>query len=179
LAEQTKGGGPGDDNAFWRFSLDVYAQPGVADECLALQDALDIDVNILLFCAWLGTRAIALGAEDIMAAEDAVARWRDNVVKPLRRARRQTKALTRDEAFRTSIKDVELRAEQIEQAMLFAAASALGGSAAADRADAVARNVRGYIALKSAAAAGKAFSAERLIGASLSLTSSAPNPYRG
>lgn len=179
MAEQAKGGGLGDDNEFWHFSLDVYAQPGVADECLALQDALDIDVNMLLFCAWLGTRAIALRRDEIIAAESAVARWRDNVVKPLRRARREAGSLTRDEAFRTSIKDVELRAEQIEQAMLFAAANALFGGAAADRADATARNIEGYIALKTGGAADKTYSAGRLIGASLSLTSSAPNPWRG
>lgn len=42
------------ENRFWRFSLAVYAAPGVADECLALQERCGIDVNILLFCAWVG-----------------------------------------------------------------------------------------------------------------------------
>ena len=30
------------DNAFWRFSLAVYASDGVAQECLALQDASSV-----------------------------------------------------------------------------------------------------------------------------------------
>jgi uncharacterized protein (TIGR02444 family) len=42
------------DNPFWNFSLAVYAAPDVAAECLALQSALNIDANSLLFCAWLG-----------------------------------------------------------------------------------------------------------------------------
>jgi uncharacterized protein (TIGR02444 family) len=38
-------------NAFWDFSLKVYAAAGVADECILLQDRFGIDVNLLLFCA--------------------------------------------------------------------------------------------------------------------------------
>jgi uncharacterized protein (TIGR02444 family) len=48
------------DNVFWRFSLAVYASDGVARECLALQEALKADVNLLLFCAWMGARNVAL-----------------------------------------------------------------------------------------------------------------------
>lgn len=42
------------ENEFWQFSLAVYAAPGVEAECLALQEALGIDVNLLLFFVWLG-----------------------------------------------------------------------------------------------------------------------------
>ena len=45
------------DNEFWRFSLAIYKPPDVAAECLALQEAVGLDVNLLLFCAWLGTRS--------------------------------------------------------------------------------------------------------------------------
>ena len=41
------------DNAFWKFSLAVYAAPGVPEECLAVQERYGVDVNVLLFCAWL------------------------------------------------------------------------------------------------------------------------------
>ncbi len=42
------------DNDFRCFSLAVYEQAEVAQECLQLQQAIGIDVNLLLFCAWVG-----------------------------------------------------------------------------------------------------------------------------
>jgi uncharacterized protein (TIGR02444 family) len=110
------------DNAFCRFSLTVYGSPGVADECLALQDALGIDVNLLLFCAWLGIRRIALTPADIECAEAVARPWHESAVRPLRDVRRQLKSFSALECvtFRTEVRNLELEAEQIEQAMLFA-----------------------------------------------------------
>ncbi len=116
---------PGRDNPFWQFSLAIYAEPGVGDECLALQDALDLDVNALLFCAWLGAAHKIILSDDDMAAIDArTATWRDIVVRPLRTIRQAMKPMPAmaDDAvkeLRSDIARIELRAEQIEQAMLF------------------------------------------------------------
>ncbi len=141
------------DNDFWRFSLAVYDHATVANECLALQAAYGIDVNILLFCAWLGTRAVVLKREDIEAASRAVAAWHESVVGPLRVVRQQTKSLSRDERFRASIKDIEIKAEQIEQAILFAFSRRLQGpSESANQHEAVARNVKEFIAMKATSA---------------------------
>ena len=79
------------DNEFWRFSLAVYKPADVAAECLALQEAIGLDVNLLLFCAWLGTRAIVLSRSDIEAASRVVAPWHTSVVRPLRGVRRHIK----------------------------------------------------------------------------------------
>jgi uncharacterized protein (TIGR02444 family) len=114
------------DNPFWRFSLAVYAAPGVADECLALQDTRGIDVNMLLFCAWLGARRTALTADDLAPIEAGARPWREAAVQPLRAARRGIKALKAADndiaALRNDVAALELRAEQIEQAMLFSMA---------------------------------------------------------
>jgi len=142
---------PGDlnyDNEFWRFSLAVYGQGEVAKECLVLQDALGLDVNILLFCAWLGTHSVVLQREDIEAALRAVAAWHDDVVRPLRVVRQRTKALSGDDDFRASIKDAEIKAEQIEQAMLFALAQQLQRRGSIED-DTIAINVHRYIEMKS------------------------------
>src|SRR5947208_14107979 len=40
--------------AFWRFSLALYARPGVADALIATQDRTARDVNLILFALWLG-----------------------------------------------------------------------------------------------------------------------------
>jgi uncharacterized protein (TIGR02444 family) len=143
------------DNEFWRFSLAVYEPADVANECLELQDALGLDVNLLLFCAWLGTRATVLSRSEIESATRIVAAWHDSVVRPLRSVRRQMKMLYGDgfENLRTRVKENELRAEQIEQAMLFAYARGFQNSRGnIDSRDAVFRNVNAYISMMSGAA---------------------------
>src|SRR5262245_35238924 len=80
-------------NDFWRFSLAVYGQPGVAGECLGLQDKFGLNINLLLFCAWLGRRGIALTREHLEGASRSIASWHDHVVRPLRRVRRQRKLI--------------------------------------------------------------------------------------
>jgi uncharacterized protein (TIGR02444 family) len=113
------------DNAFWRFSLDVYAAPGVAAECLALQATHDVDVNLLLFCAWAGAeRRWRLAPADIYRLSEAVRAWQETVVKPLRSVRRALKTHEQQNVaahdLRKRIAADELEAERIEQAMLFA-----------------------------------------------------------
>jgi uncharacterized protein (TIGR02444 family) len=137
------------DNEFWRFSLAVYCQAEVEQECLALQQGLGIDVNLLLFCAWLGARGIALSREQIEAASGAVAAWHDQVVRPLRGVRQQIKTLKRDafENYRTKVKGIELEAEQIEQALLYDLSKKIS-TGVANSPDAIARNINAYIAIK-------------------------------
>ena len=120
------------DNAFWRFSLAVYFQNGVASECLSLQEGQGIDVNLLLYCAWLGRRGISMSSSDLAVASEAVHTWHDAVVRPLRQTRKAVKELASDkfEHFRGRLKSLELEAEQIEQALLFQAAPAPAGHGA-------------------------------------------------
>lgn len=101
-------------NAFWEFSLEFHARPGVAPLCLALQDAHGVDVNIALLCCWLGE---PMDAAALAEADACVAEWRAEVVRPLRGVRRWLKG--RDEALRAEVAKQELAAEQREQAMLF------------------------------------------------------------
>jgi uncharacterized protein (TIGR02444 family) len=142
------------DNEFWRFSLAVYKPAEVAAECLALQEAIGLDVNLLLFCAWLGTRAIVLSRSDIEAASRIVAGWHNSVVRPLRGVRRHIKTQYGDafENLRSRVKDNELQAEQTEQAMLFSYAQGIQTSPdGSELRDAVARNVNEYISMMSGA----------------------------
>jgi uncharacterized protein (TIGR02444 family) len=109
----------------WSFALALYARPGVADACLKLQDALGVDVNVLLFALYAASeRGMAFAPEEIAAIDGAVAEWRDEVVVKLRAIRRGLKAGPPPapgpdtEALRDLVKKAELRAEQIEQAVL-------------------------------------------------------------
>jgi uncharacterized protein (TIGR02444 family) len=120
---------PALDNPFWAFSLKVYDAPGVAEECLKLQERLGLDVNLLLFVAYLGAaEGILLAADEVAVAEAVVAAWHAETVRDLRALRRALKPASLDEgnplraatvALRTQVKAAELEAEKIEQAMLW------------------------------------------------------------
>ena len=117
-------------NPFWDFSLAVYGRPGMPACCLALQDRRGVDVNVLLFAAWIGLDCgIRLSAEDLSRIDAAVSGWRDEMVRPLRALRRRAKA--DDDALYRRMKAAELEAERVQQDRLFAAGGFLpqpGGS---------------------------------------------------
>jgi uncharacterized protein (TIGR02444 family) len=74
--------------AFWRFSLALYARPGVADALIALQDRAGLDVKLILFGAWLGAcQGIELG-DGFAAAADSVTEL-NGAVRNIRALRRQ------------------------------------------------------------------------------------------
>ena len=112
---------------FWTFSLAVYADTGVQMECLALQDGYGIDVNILLFCAYVGAVHGAVVADaELLQAVEHVASWQKDVVTNLRRARRALKPFATHASpvaasatpLREQVKASELESEHIEQMML-------------------------------------------------------------
>jgi uncharacterized protein (TIGR02444 family) len=108
---------------FWRFSLTVYARPGVAASCLALQDRLGLDVNLLLFCCWAAARGHRLEPAEIAAAEAASGAWQRDIVTPLRGIRRQLAQPTALDpadaaALYAKAKQLELAAEEAEQRLL-------------------------------------------------------------
>ena len=111
------------ENPFWQFSLQVYAAPGVAQACLALQDRHGVDVNLLLFACWAGTCGRSLDSSAFRRLADASDAWQADVVAPLRRARRALKPYPGAEegGLRQSLQEAELRAERLEQDRLHAA----------------------------------------------------------
>jgi uncharacterized protein (TIGR02444 family) len=108
----------------WKFSLTVYGAPGVQEECLHLQERHGVDVNVLLFCAYVGAVHGALPSDsDVRAAAAAAGEWNRAIVGSLREARRGLKPFAADPAgpaavLRKVVKEAELEAERIEQMML-------------------------------------------------------------
>jgi uncharacterized protein (TIGR02444 family) len=111
---------------FWNFSLELYAGEGVAEACLDLQDRRGCDVNILLFCCWLGASGRpTLTAERLRAILKASDQWQARIVRPLREVRRLLKdqpwsdALPETvDAVRRRVAEAELAAEHAEQLKL-------------------------------------------------------------
>ena len=54
-----------DGNPLWEFSLEFYAQPGVASACLALQDRCGVDVNVLLLMCWCGLQGVCIDSASL------------------------------------------------------------------------------------------------------------------
>ncbi len=143
-------------NPFWDFSLAVYAEAGVADECLRLQDKGGINVNLLLFAAYMGARGVTLIEPQWREAVGLVAPWHDQIVDRLRSVRREIKSQAlRDsdygaqiEQIRTQIKAAEHDAEWVEHARLDDwCKPILSGAVRADAGPAIAANIASLLRL--------------------------------
>lgn len=138
---------------FWDFSLEVYMTEGVPPACVVVQENHQIDVNILLYCCWLGAsgRGVTTAGE-LDRLKQAVDPWHQNVVRSLRAIRGRLKdgmpPAPRDlsDSMRGRIAKIEIDCEHVEQLMLAASLEKEADeSVAADRraSDAIA-NIDSY-----------------------------------
>jgi uncharacterized protein (TIGR02444 family) len=151
------------DTPLWAFALAIYGRDRVADECLGLQERLKLDVNLLLFAAFIGAlEGVRLDSQDMAAANAVVADWHGEIVVTLRRARRALKAPGTDAdnplrgasaTLRAQVKAAELEAEKIELAMLWQwSRRQLAGRPGTERAPALAGNLSAVLAFYGATA---------------------------
>ena len=137
--------GPGDD-PLWRFALGIYARPGVAPACLALQDEAGCDVTLVLWLLWCAEAGRPLDAAAVAAADARLWPWRAAVVAPLRAVRRAMKGGLLPgiytDACREGVKAAELEAERLALAALLALAPEPSGA----EAGAASRNLSLYAA---------------------------------
>lgn len=122
--------------ALWDWAVEAYGRPQVAEAALALQDEHGQNTCFLLWSVW------ARGPEPktMVRAAELARSWEDQVLAPLRQARRNLKpeasgvdAAARL-ALRENVKAAELQAERV----LLEALEALTGRHAGDEAPAVA-----------------------------------------
>ncbi len=113
----------------WDFSNRVYRKPDVSQCCLSLQDLYGLDVNLLLFACWHARSRGLFKPALVERALTFSSTWADQVVKPLRSARRWMKAqsgniLAEDfQRLREEIKTLELQCEKYQEHTLEALAS--------------------------------------------------------
>ncbi len=103
----------------------LYAQPGVSDACLRLQDEHGLDVNLVLFCIWSGLAGPGkITPDELSSAIARAGNWQKNVVEPIRNIRRTLKhdSLGASEElvqyFRPRTQALELDGEHVEQLIL-------------------------------------------------------------
>lgn len=116
------------DHPFWDFSLSVYMTKDVPPACLVIQDNHQIDVNILLYCCWLGASGRGvMTRKELERVKRAVGPWHHNVVRALRAIRSALKdgmdpaPRSLSDAMRKRIAKTEIDCEHVEQLMLAAA----------------------------------------------------------
>jgi len=124
----------GTAGCFKQFALKLYGSEGVAAACLYLQNRHLLDVNLVLFAAFIGARRRqTLTTSCLDAARSRVDAWHREVVRPLRAVRQRLKTgptpapnelTTR---LRGKLQQVEIDAELIELDQL-AALIPLGGA---------------------------------------------------
>ena len=143
------------DHPFWDFSLGVYGSEGVAAACIALQERHRIDVNVLLYCCWLGASGRgALGSEEIARVCGTVDAWNRDIVRAVRGVRQRLKGgfgaapQELSEPLRRRIAGIEVDLEHVEQLMLAnsLARAADGGRSEEARLGDALENVRAYFA---------------------------------
>lgn len=117
----------GGTETFWDFSVRTYHCEGVPAACLALQNQYGADVNVLLFCCWVGATRGEFETDSYESVMAFAHHWVKNVVRPLRGARTWMKLNgcpdqhQVDDQFtnlRERIKAVELEAEHLQQDLM-------------------------------------------------------------
>lgn len=145
----------GASEGFWDFSVRTYRTDGVADACLSLQNDYAADVNMLLYCCWLGACQGKFDQALFDRSNGFSSRWADEVVKPLRSARTwmkhagcQAESMPTEACMnlREDIKSVEFAAEKMQQHVLesLVPAEVRRGSVSATTLNEVAANLLRY-----------------------------------
>ncbi|TBR42869.1 TIGR02444 family protein [Marinomonas agarivorans] len=106
------------ENDFWRFSLSVYSEKRIESLCLILQDVHTLDINELLFAAWLGRQERKLELT-LLRADQELTELQAKVLTPLRHARRAMKHIAEASSAYQKLKLTELSVEQHIQAYLW------------------------------------------------------------
>ena len=144
----------------WAFSLERYGRPGVSEACLALQDTLRADVNVVLLCLWMAQEGRHIGTNTLAEIIDGMAgSWHRDVVVPIRAARKAMKGRTVGadgsgvEAVRDRVKAVEIACEKLEQQWLVEAVvqhlapSDRASTSTAENKDRARENLSAYVEL--------------------------------
>jgi uncharacterized protein (TIGR02444 family) len=119
-------------NPFWDYALELYRRERVEAACLELQQRHGLDVNVVLFCCWLGQRGVVVDEAALGRIADAAEAWQEEFVRPLRTVRSRLKAALTEPrpgsiparwpelaaALRQRVLALEIDGERLEQLLL-------------------------------------------------------------
>jgi len=123
-----------DAEKFRTFALSLYACDTVPAACLLLQNRYNVNVNHLLFAAFVGAvRRRRLSQADLAAMRACAGSWHSEVVEPLRALRQRLKTgpapapTPATDELRCKVQAVEIDAELVELLELGRLAATLDG----------------------------------------------------
>jgi uncharacterized protein (TIGR02444 family) len=94
----------------------LYADEKVKTACLRLQDHYGLNVNVLLYCLYLGAQKKYVPREKFERLTYTLSPWHENVTRPLRHLRRKIKTTTpNDLSIYNKLVDAEIDCERKEQ----------------------------------------------------------------
>jgi uncharacterized protein (TIGR02444 family) len=111
------------NSEFWNYSSQIWTLPEVESTCLELQNNFDANVNLLLYCCWIGDKNLNLNDDDLQILLDTIQPWQ-TIIAPLRDSRKmmqqQLIAMPADMQNQTvaNITEMELNAEHMAQLAL-------------------------------------------------------------
>jgi uncharacterized protein (TIGR02444 family) len=106
------------EKSFWQFSLITYSVSGVERLLLRLQNEFGADINMLLFCYWLGLQQKIPTPEQWVELQKLTVEWQKESILPLRSVRQFLKQRSGMADFRRNIQTVEIEAERLQQEMM-------------------------------------------------------------
>ncbi|WP_157964668.1 TIGR02444 family protein [Algibacillus agarilyticus] len=109
-----------DRQQFWNFACDLYAQPHVSSELLALQNSLGANINLVLLLAYLSHHNMMIDAKFIQQLHqqiDSFSQTNTQIIRATRKQLQGSETLTQTEQaeIKKQLLTVELTAEKIEQ----------------------------------------------------------------
>lgn len=118
---------PGGRNlALWPFALKLYAKPGVADACLALQARHGVDIPLLLAAIWHGHGGRGrLDSARLRLWRATAKNWRIEIIAPLRAARNAIRTAAQEDSAIRRLRQTILAAELAAERLLLRDLSAL------------------------------------------------------
>lgn len=141
--------------SFRNFAVRTYCSEDTSEACLILQNEYGADVNLLLFCCWMGITRGEVEVETFNEVMEFSHTWADRVVRPLRNVRSWMKTegcpdpaipLESCMKLRERIKKAELEAEQLQEDAMQSLVDTISAVTlrTAEQARAAAHNLRHY-----------------------------------
>ena len=108
------------NSELWNYSTQLWTLPSVETICLDLQNNFEVNINILLYCCWVGDKKLCLNEDDVQSLLDSIHPWQ-TIIKPLRDSRKMMQqhliAMPANMVDQTvsNMSEMELNAEHMSQ----------------------------------------------------------------